>query len=97
MLDQTFLRTLVASPAFTEHVLRVQTGNTVPHISGAQIGSFACSLPPLAEQRRIVATLDKFDALVHDLSSGLPAELAARRKQYEYYRNKLLTFEERMA
>ena len=51
-------------------------------------------LPPLEEQRRISSILDKFDALVNDLSVGLPAELAARRKQYEYYRDRLLTFEE---
>jgi type I restriction enzyme S subunit len=41
-----------------------------------------------------VAILDKFHALVNDLSSGLPAELAARRKQYDYYRDRLLTFED---
>lgn len=51
-------------------------------------------LPPLAEQERIVAILDKFDALVNDISVGLPAELKARRKQYEYWRNKLLDFKE---
>lgn len=51
-------------------------------------------LPPLDEQRRIVAILDRFDALVNDLSVGLPAELAARRTQYEHYRDRLLTFEE---
>ena len=51
----------------------------------------------LEEQARIVAILDKFDALVNDLSIGLPAELAARRKQYEYYRDRLLTFEEAAA
>lgn len=39
-----------------------------------------------------MAILDKFDALVNDISSGLPAELEMRRKQYEYYRNRLLTF-----
>ncbi|HPP87835.1 MAG TPA: restriction endonuclease subunit S [bacterium] len=49
-------------------------------------------IPSLVEQERIVAILDKFDALVNDLTAGLPAELNARRKQYEYYRNKLLTF-----
>lgn len=49
-------------------------------------------LPPLSEQERIVGILDKFDALVNDLSSGLPAEIAARRKQYEYYRDRLLVF-----
>jgi type I restriction enzyme S subunit len=50
-------------------------------------------VPPREEQERIVAILDKFDALVNDLSIGLPAEIEARRKQYEYYRDKLLTFE----
>lgn len=45
-------------------------------------------------QRRIANVLDKFDTLVNDLSSGLPAEIEARRKQYEYYRDKLLTFKE---
>lgn len=49
-------------------------------------------LPPLSEQERIVAVLDRFDALVNDLSSGLPAENEARRKQYEYYRDQLLSF-----
>ena len=52
------------------------------------------SLPPLSVQREIASVLDQFDALVNDLSVGLPAELAARRVQYEYYRDKLLTFEE---
>ena len=51
-------------------------------------------VPPLDEQERIVAILDKFDALVNDLSSGLPAEIAARRKQYEHYLDLLLTFRE---
>lgn len=51
-------------------------------------------VPSALEQERIVATLDAFDALVNDLSIGLPAELAARRKQYEHYRDRLLTFKE---
>lgn len=56
------------------------------------MGKYLCPVPPLAEQERIVAILDKFDALVNDISSGLPAELEMRRKQYEYYRDRLLTF-----
>ena len=52
-------------------------------------------VPPLEEQQRIVAILDRFDTLCNDISSGLPAEIAARTKQYEYYRDKLLTFPER--
>ena len=55
---------------------------------------FKIPIPPIAEQRCIVSILDKFEALVDDISIGLPAELAARRKQYEYYRTKLLTFSE---
>lgn len=49
--------------------------------------------PPLAVQEAIVAILDRFETLVNDLSVGLPAELAARRRQYEYYRDRLLTFQ----
>ncbi len=49
-------------------------------------------VPPLSEQRRIVAILDRFDALTNDLTCGIPAEIAARQKQYEYYRDKLLSF-----
>lgn len=51
-------------------------------------------LPPLEEQARIVEILDRFDTLSNDLSHGLPAEIAARKRQYEYYRDKLLNFEE---
>lgn len=49
-------------------------------------------IPPIFEQQRIVSILDKFETLVNDLSQGLPAEIAAVQEQYEYYRNKLLTF-----
>lgn len=51
-------------------------------------------VPPLEEQARIVSILDHFDTLCNDLTSGLPAEIEARKKQYEYYRDKLLTFQE---
>jgi hypothetical protein len=49
-------------------------------------------LQPLAEQARIVAILDKFDTLTHSISEGLPREIALRQKQYEYYRDLLLSF-----
>jgi len=93
-LDQRYLGHMISSARFTKHVLESQTGNTVPHISSATIAAFKLPLPPLTHQRKVADTLDKFDALVNDLSIGLPAELAARRKQYEYYRDKLLTFKE---
>lgn len=69
-------------------------GGGQPLVTGRLLKSLLVSTPPLQEQRRIASVLDEFDALVNDLSVGLPAELAARRKQYEYYRDKLLTFKE---
>jgi type I restriction enzyme S subunit len=68
-------------------------GSTIKTITKEEFTKFKIPIPSLTEQNRIVAILDKFDALVNDISVGLPAELSARRKQYEYYRNKLLTFE----
>lgn len=58
------------------------------------VNNLQIPVPPREEQERIVEILDRFDALVNDISIGLPAEIEARRKQYEYYRDKLLTFEE---
>jgi type I restriction enzyme S subunit len=52
-------------------------------------------LPPLEIQNEIVKILDSFSHLVSSISEGIPAEIKARKQQYEYYRNKLLTFEER--
>ena len=49
-------------------------------------------LPKMEVQKRIVSILDKFDELTTNITSGLPAEISARHKQYEYYRDKLLTF-----
>ncbi len=75
-------------------LLAYDSGVDQTHLKKGDILGISLPLPPLAQQARIVLILDKFDSLVNDLSSGLPAELAARRQQYEYYRNKLLTIEE---
>jgi len=71
---------------------KLTKGGGQPLITASQIKQIPIPIPPLSEQERIVAILDKFDVLVNDISQGLPAEIEARRKQYEYYRNKLLTF-----
>ena len=63
-------------------------------LNSSLILSIKIPVPPLEEQHRIVSILDRFDALCNDLTSGLPAEIEARKKQYEYYRDKLLTFQE---
>ena len=58
---------------------------------------FPVAVPPMEEQDRVADVLDRFDALVNDISSGLPAEIAARRAQYEHYRDRLLSFPEKAA
>ena len=60
----------------------------------SQLEQFEIPIPSLAEQARIVNILDKFERLVSDLVQGLPAEIAAVQEQYEYYRDKLLSFPE---
>jgi len=64
----------------------------IPTLDSKVIADYTIPVPSLSEQRRIVSILDRFEALTTDLQSGLPAEIKARRKQYEYYREKLLTF-----
>jgi len=66
----------------------------VPHIRGNEIMKIKIPIPSIEEQKRIVSILDRFDALTTDITNGLPAEIAARQKQYEYYCNKLLSFKE---
>jgi len=92
----------VLKPRFVYYLLQnsqermhaFKKGAGVPHVRVKEIESYVIPIPSLAEQDQIVSILDKFDALVNDLSTGLPAELKARRQQYEYYRDRLLTFQE---
>lgn len=64
----------------------------IPALNKKDLVNFLIPIPPLAEQEKIVAILDKFDTLTHSISEGLPYEIALRRKQYEYYREQLLAF-----
>lgn len=70
-------------------------GGTIKRLYNARILKQEIPVPSFCEQQRVADILDRFDALVNDISSGLPAEIAARRAQYEYYRDRLLSFPEK--
>ncbi len=92
--DPKYIAYFFQTRQFFNQKKKFLTGTKVIRISGKDMEKIKIPIPPLSEQKRIVSILDKFDSLVNDISIGLPAELNARRKQYEYYRNKLLTFKE---
>ena len=74
-------------------IFKASKGLTRFGLSAKDFAKLQIPFPPLEEQNRIVAILDKFDKLVNDINEGLPAEIKMRRQQYEYYRNNLLTFD----
>lgn len=93
-LTNDYLKYVLLSPQFQNKLLKSTNGGTVKGIKGSTLHKMKIPIPSLQEQERIVKILDKFDKLINDISEGIPAEIEARKKQYEYYRNKLLSFEE---
>lgn len=77
---------------FYAYIMKSSVSSSVTSIRKPMLLDFPVLLPSLAEQQRIVDILDRFDSLTNDLTAGLPAEIEKRRYQYEYYRDKLLTF-----
>ena len=95
--DETVVLNSYLRYCYSMNPWAVSTGGTIARLYNDNILNAVIPVPPLPEQERIVAILDRFDTLVNDISQGLPAEIAARKKQYEYYRDKLLTFKEKTA
>lgn len=89
-----YMAYLFQTQDFFKQKKRYIKGTKVKDVSADSIAKFEVSLPLRDEQDRIVEILDKFDAMTNSISKGLPAEINARRQQYEYYRTKLLTFQE---
>ena len=87
-----FISYYMATGQFNKDKRRHAFGTKVIDVAPKNLAKIEFPVPPLEEQQRIVDILDRFDALTASLSEGLPAELAARRSQYEYYRDQLLTF-----
>lgn len=92
-----YLYYLLRSAPMQEEFARRAGAGTVKNLNAEIVRSVQVPVPTKETQARVVELLDQFDALVNDLTIGLPAELVARRKQYEYYRERLLTFEEAAA
>ena len=78
----------------SERIDKFYRGSGIQHPNMRNVLTLEIELPSIDEQKRIVSILDKFEKLCNDISEGLPAEIEARQKQYEYYRDKLLTFKE---
>lgn len=79
---------------FKKYINKKSVGATATSIRKPMLQRFLIPIPPIEEQARIVEILDKFDTLTTSLSAGLPFEIELRRKQYEYYRDQLLSFPE---
>jgi len=87
-----YLKYVLSINSIKNKILSKCDGGTVKSIKMADLKDINIPLPSIEEQQRIVDILDKFDAYCNDLTQGLPAEIEARQKQYEYYRDKLLNF-----
>ncbi|RGS16088.1 restriction endonuclease subunit S [Segatella copri] len=92
-----YMAYLFQTASFFNYKKKKATGTKVIRLTGDAMGNYLAPIPSLEEQQRIVSILDRFESLTTSLQSGLPAEIAARRQQYEHYRDKLLTFKRKGA
>ncbi|MEZ7629256.1 restriction endonuclease subunit S [Pauljensenia sp. 20925_1_91] len=97
LFDPGYAKHMFNSPEIRREIQRCASGVTRFNLSKKRMEKISVPVPPLEVQHEIMRVLDDFDALVNDISSGLPAEIAARRAQYEHYRDRLLSFPEKAA
>lgn len=96
-INPEFMKFLFRSSAIRKLICKTANGVTRFNISKKEFAKIVIPIPSLKEQDHIASVLDKFYFLVGDLTSGLPAEMEKRRQQYEFYRDKLLTFKRKEA
>lgn len=89
-----FLKHLLRSKSIRDQIKKTANGVTRFNVSKKLFGRIKLPIPTIEDQNKIAAILDKFEFLVRDLTQGLPAEIVAVQEQYEYYRNRLLSFPE---
>ena len=87
-----YLYYVLSSERFFNYDTSHSKGAKMPRGDKEAVMNYQFQIPDIERQKRIIENLDKFDALINDITEGIPAEIEARQKQYEYYRNKLLTF-----
>jgi type I restriction enzyme S subunit len=93
-INPVFMRYYFQTIQFiNQQVNKYMQSSSMKNLTMENIRKFLVPVPPIEEQAHIVNSLDRFEAMTHSLKSGLPAEIAARHKQYEYYRDQLLTFQ----
>ena len=90
--DPVYLSYVLSTENSQKQKSKGKIKSKVVHTNATDIGEIEIPLPPLEVQKRIVEVLDNFEKICNDLNIGLPAEIEARQKQYEFYRNFLLTF-----
>ena len=93
-LSKKYLYYLLQSPNSIKYYQDSLTGSTILNLGLKSLREFEVQIPSIDEQNRVANILERFDKLINDITVGIPAEIELRRKQYEYYRNKLLSFEE---
>ena len=94
MIQPMYLRYILMTDFIKKEYMKKAAGGTVQSVPMGELKKIKIPVPSLQEQSRITGVLKQLDDLCNDLTSGLPAEIEARQKQYEYYRDKLLTFKE---
>lgn len=91
-LDLRYLYYFLQTNYSTNYFELQKTGSTIKNLGLKALRAFKIPIPPIEKQERIISILDKFDTLTTSISEGLPKEIELRQKQYEYYRDLLLTF-----
>jgi len=90
--NSKFLSYFFHTSMFARQKEKLAHGTKVIEVTPDTLKRIVIMLPPLEQQAQIVDQLDRFDSLVNDISTGIPAEIAGRQRQYEYYRDQLLSF-----